>query len=116
MALIGFVVTCLISILYGRYFLGVFVQRVMDSRIGFTGEHKMLKEQNVHRLMKNIGTPMGIGAGIVVYANGLDWSAVVIFTALVCLIPGVLFGVLRVLRHAAIALDNRVDAFFSSGK
>jgi hypothetical protein len=116
MQLIGFLVTCLISVLYGRYLLHTLVRNIMNSRFGLSGKHKVLKELNVHRFIKNIGVPMGIGAGIVVYINGLDWSAVVIFSMFVCLVPGVLFGVLRVLRHAAISLDNRVNAYFSGGK
>jgi hypothetical protein len=116
MQLIGFIVTCVLSVSYGRYLLHALVRNILNSRFGLSGEHKVLKEMNVHRFMKNIGVPMGIGAGIVVYINGLDWSAVVIFSMFVCLVPGVLFGILRVLRHAAISLDKRIDAYFSGGK
>lgn len=114
MSLIGFAVICLLSAFIGRYILQALVQRVMDSRFGLSGKHKLLKEENVHRLMKTIAPPMGIGAGTVAYVHGLDLSAIVIFTVGVILIPGVLFGILRVLRHAAIALDNCVDSIFSN--
>ena len=113
MELIGFVFTCFFGVVYGRYLLGALVQAIIDSPFGFSGERKVLKEKKVQRVIKNIGSPMGIGAGIVAFINGAGWLAVLIFTVTVCLVPGVLFGVLRRLRHAVISLDKRVDAFFS---
>ncbi len=116
MLLIAFLFTCVCSAAGGEYLLQALVCKTMDSRFGFSGKHKALKEKSVKSLMERVGPPMGIGAGSVAFINGLGLVAVVIFTVGICLLPGILFAVMRVLRHAAIALDKRIDAYFSSGE
>lgn len=116
MLLIAFLVTCWCSAACGEYLLQALVRKVMDSRFGFSGRYKTLKEKNVKSLMETVGPPMGIGAGSVAFMHGLGMVSVVIFTVVVCLLPGILFAAMRVLRYVAITLDKLIDAYFSGGK
>lgn len=113
MTFIGFIVTCLGSIVVGLCIQEQLLKVVLLSPLGFSGEPQKIKNHNLQRLLQKVSSAFGAGAGLVAFSHHADWGLLIGLILALCLLPAILFANLRVARLGAIALEKRLEQWIS---
>lgn len=113
MEFFGSILICIATIVAGLFLQEKMLGAVLDSPLGFSGEHQVVKNHNIQRLLQHTSSAFGAGAGIVCFIHGVGWQLAICLIIVLCLLPGILFANMRTLRLGLIALEKRLDHWLS---